>query len=80
MEQQSAVDVAQQDGDDDAQQDAFGSAQVYLRGPTSLPHRSILRDRHSLIRLDGERYVNLDVVAASSYYMFRFKMETNTFC
>jgi len=50
-----------------------------LRGPASLLQCSILHDRHLLIRSDGERYVTLDVVAASSYYMFKFKIETNTF-
>ena len=63
VEQQAAVDAAQQD-DDNAQQDAsgsgaLGSRNVYLRGPTSLPQRPILRDRRPLIRPDGERHVTL---------------------
>jgi hypothetical protein len=84
VEQQVAVDAAQQDDDNNTQQDAcvssaLGSTHVYLRGPASLPQRPILRDRHPLIRPDGERYVTLDVVVASSYYMFKFNIETNTF-
>ena len=68
MEQQAAVDVAQQDDDDAAQQDdddaaqqdvsgsgSSGSRSIYLRGPASLPKRPILRDRRPLIRPDGER-------------------------
>jgi hypothetical protein len=51
---------------------------VYLQGPASLPQRSILRDRRPLIRSEGERYVTLDVLAAS-YYMFKFKIKTNMF-
>jgi hypothetical protein len=63
VEQQAVVDVAQQD-DDNAQQDAsgsgaLGSRNVYLRGPTSLTQRPILRDRRPLIRPDGERHVTL---------------------
>jgi hypothetical protein len=50
-----------------------------LQGPTSLPLRPILRDRRPLIRPEGESYITLDVVAASSYYFFKFKIETNTF-
>jgi hypothetical protein len=45
----------------------------------SLPQRPILRDRLPLIRLDGERYAALDVVSAFSYYMIKFKIETNIF-
>jgi hypothetical protein len=57
-------DNDQQQDDDDAQQDASGSGasgsrSVYLRGPTSLPQRPILRDRRPLIRPDGERHVTL---------------------
>jgi hypothetical protein len=37
----------------------------------------ILHDRRPLIRPKGESYVTLDVVAASSYYMIKFKIETN---
>jgi hypothetical protein len=61
VEQQAAVDATQQDDDDDAaQQDVSGSGSsgsrsIYLRGPTSLPQRPILRDRRPLIRPDGER-------------------------
>ena len=56
-------DVQQQD-DDNQQQDASGSGgsssrSIYLRGPASLPQRPILRDRQSLIRPEGERYVTL---------------------
>jgi hypothetical protein len=85
VEQQAAVNAAQQDvDDDDAQQDASGSGSsgsrnVYLRGPASLPQRPILRDRRPLIRPEGEMYVTVDVVVASSYYMFKFIIETNTF-
>jgi hypothetical protein len=50
--------AAQQD-DDEAQQTASGSRSIYLRGPTSLPQRPILRDRRPLIRPDGERHVTL---------------------
>jgi Flp pilus assembly protein TadB len=50
--------AAQQD-DDEAQQTASGSRSIYLRGPTSLPQRPILRDRQPLIRPDGERHVTL---------------------
>jgi hypothetical protein len=50
-----------------------------LQGPASLPQRPILRDRRPMIRLDGERHVTLDVVAAFSYYVFKFIIETNTF-
>jgi hypothetical protein len=84
VEQQAVVDAAQQDDDDDAEQDASrsrvsGSTYVYLQGPASLPQQSILRDMCQLIRSDGERYVTLDVIAASSCYMFNFKIKTNTF-
>jgi hypothetical protein len=51
---------------------ALGSRNVYLRGPASLPHHPILRDRRRLIRPDGERYVTLDMLAACSYYVFKF--------
>jgi hypothetical protein len=63
--------AAQQDDDDDQQQDAdeaqqttsgsgaSGSRSIYLRGPTSLPQRPILRDRRPLIRPDEERHVTL---------------------
>jgi hypothetical protein len=83
VEQQVAVDATQQD-DDDAQQDVSGSVasssrNVYLRGPTSLPRRPILHDRRPLIWPDGERHVTLDVVAAFSYYVFKFIIETNIF-
>jgi hypothetical protein len=47
--------------------------------PRDSPQQPILRDRRPLIRPDGERYVTLDVVAAFSYYMFKFIIETNTF-
>jgi hypothetical protein len=47
--------------------------------PASLPQRPILHDMRFLIRPDGERYITLDVVAAFSYYMFKFIIETNTF-
>jgi hypothetical protein len=57
VEQQPAVDVAQHDDDDSLGSGASGSRNVYLRGPASLPQRPILRDRRSLIRLDGERHV-----------------------
>jgi hypothetical protein len=65
-------DDAQQQDDDSAQQDASGSGtsgsrSVYLRGPTSLPQRPILRDRRPLIRPDGERHVTL---CYYSYYVF----------
>jgi hypothetical protein len=71
-EQQATVDAAQHDVDN-AQQDALGSGalgsrNVYLRGPTSLPHRLILRDRWPLIRPNGERHVTLDILTACSYY------------
>jgi hypothetical protein len=66
VQQQAAQqdDDDQQHDDDDAQQDASGSGasglrNVYLRGPMSLPRRSILRDRRPLIRSDGERHVTL---------------------
>jgi hypothetical protein len=57
-------DDDQQQDDDDQQQDASGSdgsssRSIYLRGPASLPQRPILRDRRSLIRPEGERYVTL---------------------
>ena len=57
-------DDDQQQDDDDQQQDASGSGgsssrSIYLRGPASLPQRPILRDRRSLIRPEGERYVTL---------------------
>jgi hypothetical protein len=57
------VDDDQQQ-DDDQEQDALGSGAsgsrgIYLRGPASLPQRPILRDRRSLIWLEGERYVTL---------------------
>jgi hypothetical protein len=76
VEQQPTVDATQQD-DDDAQQDAScsgasGSRNVYLQGPVSLLQRPILRERRSLIRPDGERRVTLDVLAACSYYVFKF--------
>jgi hypothetical protein len=71
VEQEAVVDATQQD-DDDAQQDAPGSRIVYLRGPVSLPQCPILLDRRPLIRPDGERHVTLDVVAACSYYVFKF--------
>jgi hypothetical protein len=32
-----------------------------------------------MIRIERERYVTLDVLTASSYYMFKFKIEANTF-
>jgi hypothetical protein len=57
-------EAAQQDDNDDQQQTASGSGasgsrSIYLRGPTSLPQRPILRDRWPLIRPDGERHVTL---------------------
>jgi hypothetical protein len=84
------INAAQQDDDDaqlndvEAQQDAssssaLGSTRVYLRGPTSLPRRPILRDRRPMIRPERERYATLVVLTASSYYMFKFKIEANTF-
>jgi hypothetical protein len=48
-----------------------------LQGHVSLPQQLILCDRRLLIQPDGERYVTLDVVAAFSYYMSKFKIETN---
>jgi hypothetical protein len=45
----------------------------------SLPQRPILRDRCPMIRPEGEKYVTLDVLTVSSYYMFKFKIEDNTF-
>jgi hypothetical protein len=59
VQQQAAPQV-----DDDQQQDAsgfsaLGSRSIYLRGPASLPQRPIFRDRRSLIRPEGERYVTL---------------------
>ena len=61
VQQQAAQqdDDDQQQDDDEAQQTASGSRSIYLRGPASLPQRPILRDRRSLIRPDGERYVTL---------------------
>jgi hypothetical protein len=66
VQQQAApqVDDDQQQDDDDQQQDtsgsgALGSRGIYLRGPTSLPQRPILRDRWPLIWPEGERYVTL---------------------
>jgi hypothetical protein len=58
------VDDDQQQDNDDQEQDASGSGVsgsrgIYLRGPASLPQRPILRDRRSLIRPEGERYVTL---------------------
>jgi hypothetical protein len=87
---QHNTNVAQQDDDDaqlddvEAQQDAsssnaLGSTLVYLRGPTSLPWRPILRDTRPMIRPEGERYATLDILNASSYYMFKFKIEANIF-
>jgi hypothetical protein len=48
---------------------------------TILHHRPFISRIHRLymIRPNGERYVTLDVVAAFSYYMFKFIIETNTF-
>jgi hypothetical protein len=63
-------DNDQQQDDDDEQQDASGSRSIYLRGPTSLPQRPILRDRRPLIRPDGERYVTL-CSSSCSYYVFK---------
>jgi hypothetical protein len=76
VDQQAAVNAAQKDADA-AQQDASGSSasgsrNVYLRGPASLPQCPILYDRRPLIRSDGKRHVTLDVLAACSYYVFKF--------
>jgi hypothetical protein len=71
VEQQTAINAAQQ-VDDDTQQDASGSRNIYLRGPTSLPQRSILRDRQPPIQPDVESHVTLDVLTACSYYVFKF--------
>jgi hypothetical protein len=62
--EQAAQQQAAPQDDDDQQQDASGSGgsssrSIYLRGPASLPPRPILRDRRSLIRPEGERYVTL---------------------
>ncbi len=62
--EQAAQQQATPQDDDDQQQDASGSGgsssrSIYLRGPASLPQRPILRDRRSLIRPEGERYVTL---------------------
>lgn len=46
---------AQVDDDEEAQQATSGSSRVYLRGPMSPPQRLISRERHSLIRLEGQR-------------------------
>jgi hypothetical protein len=78
------VDVAQRDDDDDAQWDvsgsgASGSRNVCLQGPTILPQRPILSDMRPLNRTDGEKYATLVVVAAFSYYIFKFIIESNTF-
>jgi FtsZ-interacting cell division protein ZipA len=66
VQQQAApqVDDDQQQDNDDQEQDASGSGAsrsrgIYLRGPTSLPQRPILRDRRPLIRPEGDRYVTL---------------------
>jgi hypothetical protein len=71
VEQQTAVDEAQQDGDDaqhgTSDYGASDSWNVYLRGPTSLPQCPILRDRRPLIQPNGERHVTLDVLTACSY-------------
>ena len=76
--QQAAVDAMQEDDDDDAQlnddeaqQYTSGSGasclmRVYLHGPVILPQQPILREECPLIQPDGERYVTLDVAAASS--------------
>jgi hypothetical protein len=45
----------------------------------SLPQQPILCDRRLMIRPEGEKYVTLDILTASSYYMFKFKIEDNTF-
>jgi hypothetical protein len=63
-EQAAPHDDDQQQDDNDQQQDASGSGgsssrSIYLRGPASLPQHPILRDRRSLIRPEGERYVTL---------------------
>jgi hypothetical protein len=69
-QQDDLEQAAQQDNDDQQQDDdeaqqaasgsgASGSGSVYLRGPTSLPQRPILRDRRPLIWPDGERHVTL---------------------
>ena len=62
--EQAAQQQAAPQDNDDQQQDASGSGgsrsrSIYLRGPTSLPPRPILRDRRPLIRPEGERYVTL---------------------
>jgi hypothetical protein len=41
--------------------------------------RPIICDMWPLIRPNEERHVTLDVVAAFSYYVFKFTIETNTF-
>jgi hypothetical protein len=46
---------AQVDDDEEVQQATSGSSCVYLRGPMSPPQRPISRERHSLIRLEGQR-------------------------
>jgi hypothetical protein len=72
------AEEAQQD-DDDAQPDASGSGasgsrNVYSRCLVSLPQHPILHDMRPLIRPDGQRHITLDVLAACSYYVFKFIM------
>ena len=55
--QEEAHEEAQEE-DEEAQQTGSGStasgSSVYLRGPTSLPQRPILRERRPMIRPEGE--------------------------
>ena len=54
---------------------SYGGSNIYLRGPSTLPRRSILVHQRPVIRPVGDGYVTIHVFSTCSYDMLTIKMD-----